>query len=88
MPTQLQLNQGPQDALLYDNSRSYFTNVGYVRTSNFQIEYQDNDAQGGKGDFGQTLSFVIHKAADLMGPVDLVMGTWPWAGGSMGPHRT
>ena len=38
---QLQINQGPQDALLYDNSRSYFTNVGYVRTSNFQVEYRD-----------------------------------------------
>ena len=69
----MQLNQGPQYALLYDNNRSYFTNVGYVRTSNFQIEYQDNSSQGGVGDFGQTLTFVIAKAADLMGPVDLVL---------------
>ena len=38
---QLQINQGPQDALLYDNTRSYFTNVGYVRTSNFQMELRD-----------------------------------------------
>ena len=29
---QLQINQGPQDALLYDNTRSYFTNVGYNST--------------------------------------------------------
>lgn len=69
---QLALNQGPQDALLYDNSRSYFTNVGYTRTSNFQIEYRDVDSQSG-GDFGSTLQFVIPKAADLLGPVDLMI---------------
>ncbi|MAD25936.1 MAG: hypothetical protein CMO44_17375 [Verrucomicrobiales bacterium] len=67
---QLQINQGPQDALLYDNNKSYFTNVGYVRTSNFQVEYRDVDAQTGT-DFGQTARFVIPKAADLLGPVDL-----------------
>lgn len=69
---QLALNQGPQDALLYDNSRSYFTNVGYTRTSNFQIEYRDVDSQSG-GDFGSTLQFVLPKAADLLGPVDLMI---------------
>ena len=42
---QLQINQGPQDALLYDNSKSYFTNVGYVRTSNFQVEYRKVQSQ-------------------------------------------
>lgn len=68
---QLQLNQGPQDALLYDNSRSYFTNVGYVRTSNFQIEYRDVDAQN-QAQLGTTVQYVIPKAADLLGPVDLV----------------
>lgn len=85
---QLQINQGPQDALLYDNNKSYFTNVGYVRTSNFQVEYRDVDAQTGT-DFGQTARFVIPKAADLLGPVDLcidlnassgfesTVGAWP-----------
>lgn len=68
---QLQLNQGPQDALLYDNTRSYFTNVGYVRTSNFQIEYRDVDAQN-QAQLGTTVQYVIPKAADLLGPVDLV----------------
>lgn len=67
---QLQINQGPQDALLYDNSRSYFTNVGYVRTSNFQVEYRKVDAQN-TAQFGSTVQFVIPKAADLLGPVDL-----------------
>jgi len=67
----LQLNQGPQDALLYDNTRSYFTNVGYVRTSNFQIEYRDVDAQN-QAQLGTTVQYVIPKAADLLGPVDLV----------------
>lgn len=70
---QLQINQGPQDALLYDNSRSYFTNVGYVRTSNFQTEYKYCDAQQGGVRFGSTATYVIPKAADLLGPVDLVL---------------
>jgi hypothetical protein len=69
---QLQINQGPQDALLYDNSKSYFTNVGYTRTSNFQMELRDVDAQN-NADFGSTVQFVIPKAADLLGPVDLTV---------------
>lgn len=67
---QLQINQGPQDALLYDNTRSYFTNVGYVRTSNFQVEYRDVDSQN-TAQLGSTVQYVIPKAADLLGPVDL-----------------
>jgi hypothetical protein len=92
MAPQLAINQGPQDALLYDNSRSYFTNVGYVRTSNFQVEYIDVDSQNA-AQFGTTVNFVIPKAADLLGPVDLIcdidlaqnppnsfvtFGTTPW----------
>lgn len=69
---QLQINQGPQDALLYDNTRSYFTNVGYVRTSNFQIEYRDVHSQN-TCQLGTTCQFVIPKAADMLGPVDLVV---------------
>ena len=71
---QLQINQGPQDALLYDNSRSYFTNVGYVRTSNFQMELRDVDPQN-TARLGSTVQFVIPKAADLLGPVDLMLTT-------------
>ena len=67
---QLQINQGPQDALLYDNTRSYFTNVGYTRTSNFQMELRDVDPQN-TATLGSTVQFVLPKAADLLGPVDL-----------------
>ena len=70
MAPQLQINQGPQDALLFDNNRSYFTNVGYVRTSNFQMELRDVDPQNA-ANLGATVQFVIPKAADLLGPVDL-----------------
>ena len=69
---QLQINQGPQDALLFDNSKSYFTNVGYTRTSNFQMELRDVDAQN-TPNLGQTVNFVIPKAADLLGCVDLMV---------------
>ena len=82
MVAQLQINQGPQDALLYDNSRSYFTNVGYVRTSNFQVEYKDVDPQNNP-QLGGTVRFVIPKAADLLGPVDLKVTLDPpseWSG--------
>lgn len=77
---QLQINQGPQDALLYDNSRSYFTNVGYVRTSNFQMELRDVDSQN-TAKLGSTVQFVIPKAADLLGPVDLMLTTSQATGG-------
>ena len=69
---QLQLNQGPKDALLFDNNKSYFTNVGYQRTSNFQMELRDVDPQNA-ANFGQSVSFIIPKAADLLGPVDLMI---------------
>ena len=88
---QLQINQGPQDALLYDNTRSYFTNVGYVRTSNFQTELRDVDAQN-TATFGSTVQFVIPKAADLMGPVDLLVDfdtlTGNYALGTIGTSKT
>jgi len=80
---QLQINQGPQDALLYDNSRSYFTNVGYTRTSNFQTEYIDVESQNAAA-FNSTVQFVIPKAADLLGPVDLTLDLPPCT--SFGPN--
>lgn len=72
MAPQLQINQGPQDALLFDNTKSFFTNVGYSRTSNFQMELRDVDAQN-TPNLGGTVNFVIPKAADLLGPVDLMV---------------
>jgi hypothetical protein len=70
---QLQINQGPQDALLYDNTKSYFTNTGYQRTSNFQVEYRDIDPQNSGKQLGTTVQFVIPKAADLLGCTDLMV---------------
>lgn len=69
---QLQINQGPQDALLYDNTRSYFTNVGYVRTSNFQMELRDVPATNSAA-LGSRVDFIIPKSADLLGPIDLMV---------------
>ena len=69
---QLQINQGPQDALLYDNSKSYFKQVGYSRTSNFQIEYRDVDPAN-TASLGSTVQFVMPKCADLMGSADLMI---------------
>ena len=68
----LGFSTGPQDSLLFDNSRSYFTNVGYVRTSNFSMELRDIDPQT-SADLGGTANFVIPKAADLLGPCDLMI---------------
>lgn len=72
MSPQLGLNQGAEDALLFDNTRSYFTNVGYTRTSNFQMELRDIDPQT-QANLGATVNFVIPKAADLLGPCDLLV---------------
>lgn len=72
MAPQLQINQGPQDALLFDNTKSYFTNVPYMRTSNFQMELRDVDPQN-TANLGATVNFVIPKAADLLGPTDLMV---------------
>lgn len=68
---QLHINQGSQDALLYDNSRSFFTNVGYVRTANFQTELRDVDPVN-NANLGTTVQFVIPKSGDLLGNVDLM----------------
>ena len=73
---QLQINQGPQDALLYDNTRSYFTNVGYVRTSNFQMELRDVQPVS-NAQFGSRVDYVIPKFADLLGPIDLIVDLNP-----------
>ena len=80
---QLQINQGPQDTLLFDNSKSYFTNVGYKTTANFQYEYRDIDPNN-IGGLGSTIHFVIPKAFDLLGPVDLMVDVNAADGGGVG----
>lgn len=64
------MNSGPHDPLLQDNSRSYFTNVGYTRTANHQVEYRDVDPTV-PAQLGGTLQYVLPKAGDILGPVDL-----------------
>lgn len=64
------LNVSGQDALLIDNSRSYFHNVGYTRTSNFQFKLKHLDSQN-VAKFGATTTFKVHKQDHLLGPVDL-----------------
>jgi len=64
------LNQGVEDQLLFDNSKSYFVDPGYERTSNFQMELVDvepmNSAQP-----GQTIQFMLPQSGDLVGDLDL-----------------
>jgi len=70
--TQMGLSTSAASTLLIDNSKSYFTNVGYVRSSNFQMELRDVDPQN-VANLGSTVTFVIPKAADLLGTVDLMV---------------
>ena len=65
-------NQAAPDALLQAADKSYFTNVGYTRTAQFQVEYRDVDPQN-TAQFGSTVQFVIPKSADLLGPMDLIV---------------
>ena len=65
----LPLQHGPQDALLLDCSRSYFNNVGYVRTCDFQQEIKDITSTNTPA-FGTTIHFTIDRAADLLGQLD------------------
>ncbi len=71
MPVQMYLNQGPQDQLLFCSDRSYFTNTGYTCTTNFQLEYRDVEPVS-TAKLGSTARFVLPKAADLLGHVDLM----------------
>ena len=70
--TTLAFNTGPQDALLHDPSRSYFANVGYVRTNNFETEFKDITPTNTAA-FGTTTYYTIDRAADLLGNLDLVL---------------
>ena len=73
MPQQLSINSGAQDGLLFDNSRSFFTNTGYTRTSNFQVEYRDIDPQNTVPvKLGTKTQFVIPRTGDLIGNMDLM----------------
>lgn len=69
--TQMSFNTGPQDAMLLDSGRSYFSNVGYVRTSNYAQEFKDIQPTNTAG-FGTTVYWTIDRSADLLGSLDLM----------------
>lgn len=66
------LNVSGQDMLLLDNSTSYFQNLGYTRTSNFQFKLKQLDPQN-VPKFGATTTYKIQKQDHLLGNVDLQM---------------
>ena len=70
--TQMSFNTGPQDALLQDSGRSYFSNVGYVRTSNYAQEFKDIQPTN-TAKFGTTVYWTIDRTADLLGALDLMV---------------
>lgn len=57
---------------MYDNNNSYFNNDGYVRTSIFQMELRNIDPKN-TTTLGTKVEFMIPKAADLLGLVDLLV---------------
>lgn len=65
-------NNGTEDALLLDGSRSVLTYGGYVRVADHAIEYKDVDSHI-TPNLGNTLEFIIPKAADLLGCCDLML---------------
>ncbi|KAJ1637471.1 hypothetical protein T492DRAFT_859869, partial [Pavlovales sp. CCMP2436] len=66
------LNVSGQDMLLLDNATSYFQNVGYTRTSNFQFKLKELDPQN-VPKFGATTTFKVQKQDHLLGNLDLRM---------------
>jgi len=64
------LNQGVEDQLLFDNSKSYFVDPGYQRTSNFQMELVDVEPVN-NASLGQTIQFLLPQSGDLLGNMDL-----------------
>jgi len=64
------LNQGVEDQLLFDNSKSYFVDPGYQHTSNFQMELVDVEPVN-NASLGQTIQFLLPQSGDLLGNMDL-----------------
>ena len=64
------LNQGVEDQLLFDNSKSYFVDPGYQHTSNFQMELVDVEPVN-NASLGQTIQFLLPQSGDLLGSMDL-----------------
>jgi hypothetical protein len=64
------LNQGVEDQLLFDPSKSYFVDPGYTRTSNFQMELVDVESVNSAAP-GQTVQFLLPPNGDVLGALDL-----------------
>lgn len=73
-------NQGPQDQLLFSADRSLYTHTGYSTSTNFALEYRDVDPVS-QAKLNSTARFVIPKAADLLGTVDLLADLMPATAG-------
>lgn len=67
------LNQGVVDTMLMSPDKSFFTNMGYVRHSNFSDKYVDVDPQTSACNLGSTVQYVIPHAGDLLGQTDLII---------------
>ena len=63
---------GPTEPLLYGPD-SIFTHAGYSRVAPYELEVRDLQAHSGGANLGATAQFIIPKAADLLGPVDLMI---------------
>jgi hypothetical protein len=64
------LNQGVEDQLLFDPSKSYFVDPGYTRTSNIQMELVDVESVNSAAP-GQTVQFLLPPNGDVLGALDL-----------------
>jgi hypothetical protein len=64
------LNQGVEDQLLFDASKSYFVDPGYTRTSNFQMHLVDVEPVNSAAP-GQTVQFLLPPSGDVLGALDL-----------------
>ena len=64
------LNVSGQDMLLLDNSTSYFQNLGYTRTSNFQFKIKTLDPQN-TPNWNATTTYKLQKQDHLLGNLDL-----------------
>ena len=63
----------PQQGLLVDPSKTLFSYSGYVKTGDFQIEYQDMEEHGQDAKLGNTCVFKIDKNGSMLGKLDLIV---------------
>ena len=69
---QLSANTRAADGLVLSDSQSFFSPVGYARHSNFARELRDVNPQTAPT-YGGRFDFILPKAADCVGDVDLVL---------------